>query len=147
MKELIRDTIPGHLLRLATGRKVLQYEEERDSSLWKRYIDKEKSGRLAHHGKEEEEEEEEEEKKQEANESGDGNSGAQQRDSVAEGNNTSNTRNSSNTRVGSGEAQRNEIYGVPIDPEKGRDVSLVTWFGDDDPEVHISQGSYVIDLC
>jgi MFS transporter, DHA1 family, multidrug resistance protein len=144
MKELIRDTIPGHLLRLATGRKVLQYEEERDPSLWKRYVDKEKSGRLAHHGNTEEEVEE---KKEEANESGDGNSGAHKRDSVAERNNTSNTRNSSDTRVGSGDAQRNEICGVPIDPEKGRDVSLVTWFGYDDPEVHISQGSYVIDLC
>jgi hypothetical protein len=31
---------------LVTKGKTLQYEEERDSSLWKRYVDKEKSGRM-----------------------------------------------------------------------------------------------------
>jgi len=67
MKDLIRDTIPSHLLRLATGGKVLQYEEERDPSLWKRYVDKENSGRLAHHGNTEEEG-----RKEKADDTGDG---------------------------------------------------------------------------
>jgi DHA1 family multidrug resistance protein-like MFS transporter len=133
MKELVRDTVVGHLLRLATRGKVLQYEEERDSSLWKRYVDKEKSGRMAHHGNIEEEEEEE------AADASDDNMQQQQRSDVAERNTTGDTRNSSDTRVGSGDAQRNEVSGVPVDPEKGRDVSIITWFGDNDPEVSPSQ--------
>jgi MFS transporter, DHA1 family, multidrug resistance protein len=50
MIELIRDTVFGHLLRPTSKGKVLPYEEDRDPSLWKRYIDTEKSGRMAHHG-------------------------------------------------------------------------------------------------
>lgn len=46
MKELIRDTVLGHFLRLITKGKVLPYAEDRDPSLWERYIDKEKSGRV-----------------------------------------------------------------------------------------------------
>ena len=61
MKELVRDTVFGHFLRLVTGGRVLPYEEDRDPSLWKRYIDVEKSGRMAHHGHTEDEEEDEEE--------------------------------------------------------------------------------------
>ncbi|KAH8783964.1 putative caffeine resistance protein 5 [Hyaloscypha finlandica] len=128
MKELVRDTIVGHLLRLATKRRVLQYEEERDQSLWKRYLDKETSGRMAHHGSPEEEE------KEETGDGSDNSTQEQQRAGVAEGSTTANTRNSEDTQVGSGDAQRNEVSGVQVDPEKGRDVSIVTWFGDDDPE-------------
>jgi len=66
---------------------------------------------------------------------------------VAEGNNISSTRNSPDTRVDTGEARRNEVSGVHIDPEKGRDVSLVTWFGDDNPETRLSQPCTMIVLC
>ncbi|KAF4637790.1 hypothetical protein G7Y89_g289 [Cudoniella acicularis] len=46
------------------------------------------------------------------------------------------SRNSSNsTRVGIQDQRRNEVSGLPVDPEKGRDVTIVTWYGDDDPEV------------
>ncbi|PMD48560.1 putative caffeine resistance protein 5 [Hyaloscypha variabilis F] len=130
MKELVRDTVVGHLLRSVTRGKVLRFEEERDPSLWKRYVDKEKSGRMAHHGDVEEEKKEE----QEGNDTSNENMHEQQRAGVAEGDTTANTRNSSDTRVGSGEARRNEVSGVPVDPEKGRDVSIVSWFGDNDPE-------------
>jgi DHA1 family multidrug resistance protein-like MFS transporter len=44
-------------------------------------------------------------------------------------------RSSSDTRVGSQERQTNDISGAQVDPEKGRDVSVVTWFGENDPEV------------
>jgi DHA1 family multidrug resistance protein-like MFS transporter len=87
---------------------------------------------MAHHGSPEEEE------KEETGDASDNSTQEQQRASVAEGNTTATTRNSSDTQVGSGDAQRNEVSGVPVDPEKGRDVSIVTWFGDDDPEVCIS---------
>jgi hypothetical protein len=136
MKELVRDTVVGHLLRLATGGRALKYEEERDKSLWKRYIDKEKSGRMAHHGTVEENQDEEHKEQDASDIDAQGQQGAR----VAERNTTTGARNSSDTRVGSGEAQRNEVSGVPVDPEKGRDVTIVTWFGDNDPEVSRSQG-------
>jgi hypothetical protein len=44
--ELFRDTVAGQLLRVVARGKVLQYEEDRDPSVWKRYVDKEKSGQV-----------------------------------------------------------------------------------------------------
>lgn len=121
MKELFRDTVAGHIFRLITRGKVLQYEEERDPSLWKRYVDKEKSGRMASHGHTGEPDEKDEEA---------GNTDGERQN----GNNAS--RESSDTQVGSPEnTRRNEASGVMVDPEKGRDATIVTWFGDDDPEV------------
>jgi DHA1 family multidrug resistance protein-like MFS transporter len=142
MKELVRDTVLGHFLRLVTGGKVLPYEEDRDPSLWKRYIDKEKSGRMAHHGHTEEEETNEEEA-----DASDDSTQQQQRAGAVEDNATANTRDSSDTEVGSANVQRNEVSGHPIDPEKGRDVSIVTWFGDDDPEVCSSSARSSCVVC
>ncbi|KUJ20399.1 putative caffeine resistance protein 5 [Mollisia scopiformis] len=124
MKELFRDTVTGHAIRILTKGRVLQYEEERDPSLWKRYVNKEKSGHMAHHGHTGEPDEKEEE-------SGDTDGQQQQH------NGDSTSRESSDTRVGHPEnthARRNEVSGVLVDPEKGRDVTIVTWFSDDDPE-------------
>lgn len=120
MKELFRDTVAGHVIRLVTKPKVLPYEEERDPSLWKRFVDKEKSGRMAHHGHTGKSDEKDEEA---------GNSDGEQQ-------NVNNAlRESSDTQVGSPEhTRRNEASGVMVDPEKGRDATIVTWFGDDDPE-------------
>lgn len=151
--ELVRDTAFGHALRLITGGKVMTFEEERDPSIWKRYIDKEKSGRMAHHGHIGEEEKETKEGddtestergtgEREVNDSnGNANStGRDQSTTQAGGVLSGDTRRSSETRTGSTDngQQRNEISGVPVDPEKGRDVSVVTWYGDDDPEVCLS---------
>jgi hypothetical protein len=126
MKELFRDTVTGHAIRLLTKGRVLQYEEERDSSLWRRYVDKEKSGRMAHHGHTGEAKEQDEEKQ-------DDKDGRQP-------NNGDNPRDSDDTRVDSPEnTRRNEVSGViVVDPEKGRDATIVTWFSDDDPEVDSS---------
>jgi DHA1 family multidrug resistance protein-like MFS transporter len=118
MTELIRDTAFGHFLRLLTKGKVLPYEENRDPLVWKRYVHKEKSGNVARHGHTGGEE---------TNGDLDDSSGLQDRDTSPA--------NSSNTRVGSGTHGHNEISGVRIDPEKGRDVNVVHWFGDEDPEV------------
>ena len=123
----------------------MTFEEERDPSLWKRYVDKEKSGRMAHHGHTGEEEERENKEGDDSEspdrgigekteENGDSNTGGQEQSGgVLSGN----VRNSSETRLGSADngQRRNEISGVPVDPEKGRDVSVVHWYGDNDPEV------------
>ncbi|CZR60891.1 related to FLR1-Putative H+ antiporter regulated by yAP-1 and involved in multidrug resistance [Phialocephala subalpina] len=120
MKELFRDTVTGHALRLLTNGKVLQFEEERDPSLWKRYVNKEKSGRMAHHGHTGEPEEKDEEA---------GNADGQQQNA------DSASRESSDTQVCSPEnTRRNEASGVMVDPEEGRDATIVTWFSEDDPE-------------
>jgi DHA1 family multidrug resistance protein-like MFS transporter len=144
MKELFRDTTTGHVLRLITKGRILQYEEDRDPSLWQRYIDKEKSGRMAHHGHTGEEEKEE--KDDEKNDSGEDESGpgkdesfendsSTQRPAGEERNQENARRSSSDTRVGADGTHRNEVSGVAVDPEKGRDVSIVTWYGENDPEV------------
>lgn len=45
---------------------------------------------------------------------------------------------SSQTRAGDVQYQLSStITGQKIDPEQGRDVTVVTWFGDNDPEVRI----------
>ncbi len=54
---------------------------------------------------------------------------------MAEGSITNDFGNSSDTQVGSGEAPRNKVSEVLADPEKGRDVSVVTWLSDNDPKV------------
>ncbi|KAL8744451.1 MAG: hypothetical protein Q9190_003302 [Brigantiaea leucoxantha] len=104
MAEFIRDTIVGHLLRLATRGKVLQYAEQKDSSLWKAYLSLEKTKRMADHGNPEQPSSE----KMSSEES-------------------SRTRTADNQPV-------NQITGQPIDPEKGRDTNVVEWFDENDPE-------------
>ncbi|KAM3071372.1 GTPase-activating protein [Clarireedia jacksonii] len=117
MKHLFRDTTLGHVLRLATGGRVLRYEEEVDPSIWQRYVDKEASGRMAHHGTTEPADEK-----------------YDKEDNISPPHSLSPPRRSSDTRVASQDVHRNEVSGVPVDVEKGRDVTMVTWYGDDDPE-------------
>ena len=50
MNDLFRDTVAGHLLRLITRNKILQYPEERDPSIWERYLNKDKSANMALYG-------------------------------------------------------------------------------------------------
>ena len=50
MSDLIRDSVFGQLVRLATGGKVFQYPDETDPSIRERYINKEKSANLARYG-------------------------------------------------------------------------------------------------
>ncbi len=124
MAELIRDTAFGHLVRFVSRGKVLQFAEERDPSTWTRYIDEKKSGYMAHHGDAEPPK---------------GEDGASE-DVDMEGIGGVRTREartpsdqSSRTRVGEGEGDVNLASGVRVDPEKGRDVHIVSWYGDDDP--------------
>ncbi|RDW89018.1 hypothetical protein BP6252_01050 [Coleophoma cylindrospora] len=115
MKELIRDTVLGHFLRMVTKGKVLPYEEDRDPALWKRYVDKEASGRMAHHG----------------------HLGEEEKDAIHDTGDSSPTavRRSSETRVEHPDFTRiNTASGMRVDPEKGKDVTMVSWFSDDDPE-------------
>lgn len=116
MSELIRDTVFGHFLRYISKGKLLTREEDRNPSVWQKFIDKEKSGRMAHHGHTGEEEEEKEEE-------------------ASGGAPSSATPNSSDTGIdGRQNGTRNEVSGVKVDPEKGKDVHIVDWYGPDDAE-------------
>ena len=117
MSELIRDTVFGHCVRLVTRAKVLQYAEEKDPSLWKRYLHEEKTAQMAHHGQLGDENI----KSEDPNESH-GNLADTQPSSEE----------SSNTQVE--KMRTTNTIGQKIDQEKGRDVNIVGWFGDDDPE-------------
>lgn len=126
MAELIRDTVFGHFIRLVSGKRYLPYGEDRDSSLWKRYVDAEKSGRMAHRGHTGEEE-------------SNGENAGRGRNSGGENPSRLGSHASSDTRVASPVDPRdmNEPSGVKVDPEKGKDVHVVSWFSKDDPEVGI----------
>lgn len=122
MTELIRDTAFGHIVRFVSRGKFLQYQEEKDPSIWTKFIDEKQSGYLAHHGTTEPpedgkeletiggvrtREDDEKEKRSESN-------------------------GSSQTRVGEGNINR--ASGVKVDAEKGKDLDVVTWYNENDPE-------------
>lgn len=117
MSELIRDTVFGHSVRFITRANVLQYAEEKDPSLWKRYLHEEKTNHMAHHGHLGEE-------TIKSDESDEGNGGLV--DTEPPFNDSSSTQ-FERTRT-------TNTIGQKIDQEKGRDVNIVEWFGDDDPE-------------
>lgn len=113
MKELIRDTIFSHTLRLMTGGKVFKYPEEEDSSLWKKYVHTEKSANMAKYGQVQPPEDSEQQARE------------------------SQTRSSSSSTVVPSRRSEgvNGASGQTIDKEKGKDVYVVDWYGPDDPEV------------
>lgn len=117
MTELLRDTAFGHLLRFVTKGRVLKHLEDTDPSIVKKYVHKEKSGRMAHHGHTGEYDEDKERQDNE--------------ESPTESPNTSDTRIASSQHS---TAVHNNASGVKVDPEKGRNVDIVDWAGPDDPE-------------
>ena len=133
MTELIRDTPFGHLVRFVTRNKYLQFAEEKDPSVWTRYIDEKKSGHLAHHGD------------TSAPEDGtdmSGLGGVRTREDQFALEPPANhhafrtsSSSSSRTRVGDESGDVNHASGIRVDPEKGKDIHLVSWYGPDDPEV------------
>jgi DHA1 family multidrug resistance protein-like MFS transporter len=138
MTELIRDTAAGHFLRAISGQKVFPYPEDKDPSIWQKFVDKEKSGNLAHHGHTGPAEEDDE--KEKTNESGDseGLQPGREYNGVLRS-----SRNSSDTRVASTDRQLNEVSGVPVDPEKGRDATIVTWYSDTDSDVSSIESKHI----
>ena len=125
MTSLMHDTAFGHLCRLVTGNKVFKYAEEKDPEIWKRYINHEKSGYMAQHGTFSAEEETEIE--QNANE--------RKEEDVEQ---DPDSRQSSDTQVGETDNDRPQRFqaltGRPLDPEKGRDLYIVDWYGPEDKE-------------
>ncbi|KAF2173280.1 hypothetical protein M409DRAFT_49746 [Zasmidium cellare ATCC 36951] len=130
MSELFRDTAFGHLVRFVSRGKFFKYQEEIDPSLYTRFIDEKKSGYMAHHG--------------DTNPPADGTEpqtlgGVRTREerytTESPPRLSTNRRSSSEqTRVGQENANVNYVSGVQIDQEKGKDVHIVSWWGDNDAE-------------
>ncbi|OAP64980.1 hypothetical protein AYL99_00952 [Fonsecaea erecta] len=162
MEDLFRDTVVGQILRLVTGRRILQYPEERDPSIWQRYLNVEKSANMAIHGSTatpqlekdlgsasssgpptpESEEEQQRETPSvdgqaaippEAKEQLNLPSTPQHPDSNLQGP----SRRSSHSASTANEPDNvlvNTLSGTRVDPERGRDTDIVDWYGPDDPE-------------
>ncbi|PVI02030.1 MFS general substrate transporter [Periconia macrospinosa] len=118
--DLFRDSTFGQVVRLASGGRVFPYPEERDPSLWEKYINEEKSGYLAHHGN-----------TQPPEEGQDLNTARGIR--TGEANNTTSSFSSSGTHLPEKD-NPNGTNGVGLDPEKGVDRAVIDWYGPDDPE-------------
>jgi len=117
MSELFRDTLFGHVLRYLSHQRLFPHEEDKDPSVWQKYVHQEKTARMATHGHTGEVDEE---KETESNgEAGDANTASSE----------------SADTGGSQSGTQNEVTGVRVDPEKGKDVNIVDWFGPEDPEV------------
>jgi DHA1 family multidrug resistance protein-like MFS transporter len=133
MTELIRDTAFGHIVRFVSRGKFLQYAEERDPSIYTRYLDEKKSGYLAHHG--------DTNPPEDGDESGlSALGGARTREERRQSRRASSA--SSQTQVGD---DVNHASGVKVDQEKGKDMDVVSWYGDNDPEVSLQR--LVAALC
>lgn len=124
MTELIRDTAFGHVVRFVSRGKFLQYQEEADPSIWTKFIDEKQSGYLAHHGTTEPPEDGEEPETL---------GGVRTREARGEEEKERSDSNSSSQTRGS-EGHVNRASGVKVDPEKGQDKAVVSWYGDNDPE-------------
>lgn len=156
MKELIRDTCFGQIVRLVSGNRLLRYPEEDDPDWWKKYVHEEKSGWAAHHGIQNGAVQPHGEESDEEEYQGIGgirtreNGQTEPIEPGAVGNGNALSSSSSMTRVGNtgsngqGEKEEenndtryNNASGVKVDPEKGRDIHLIT-FLPDDPEVSLT---------
>ena len=132
MSDLFRDTVFGHAVRVITQGRYLQFIEEKDPSIWKQYIDRNQTKNMALYGRPDDDASEEKPERESAPVS----QTPSQENGNANGADLS--EKSSQTRTGDGEHQLSStMTGQRIDPEKGRDVTMVTWFGKDDPEVRV----------
>ena len=120
MTDLVRDTLFGHFLRFVSGGRLLSYAEERDPSIYQKYINADKSGNLAATGT----------TQPQSREPQDG-STKETAESPARPDISS--QRSESTKADSSPVI-NGPSGKRVDPEKGRDIELVDWYGPDDPE-------------
>ena len=126
MTELIRDTVFGHLLRLLSGSKVLPFLEEKDPEYWKQYVHRGKTANVARHGHTEDDSD------SEAHPAA-GLTDKEAREKRGNSNESSPARVSNSDTLAEHSRLATNAVGMKVDPEKGKDVNVVT-FVDDDPE-------------
>lgn len=121
--DLIRDTAFGQIVRVITRRKFLQYPEEKDPELWKKWVSEEKSGNAARYGAVEPPAEEEDDEKSEYEK-------RKPEDRRDREQSTADSAATSQTRIPE-DATVNETSGVRVDPEKGMDKTVIHFLPDD----------------
>ncbi|KAF2255830.1 multidrug resistance protein-like protein [Trematosphaeria pertusa] len=113
--DLIRDSTFGHLVRLASKGRIFSYAEERDTSLWKKFVNEEKSGYIAHHG----------------DTSPPSDYSKEELRGVRTGDDDYAY---PSAHADLPEERYNEASDVRIDSEKGKDLHVIDWYGPDDPD-------------
>ncbi|KAF2495965.1 benomyl/methotrexate resistance protein [Lophium mytilinum] len=127
VSDLIRDSAFGHLVRLSTGNKYFTYAEERDPNLWKKYVNEVKSGNFAHHGHAGDVSDDEDRPSRHLG-------GVRTREARHSSEDSAKSLSDSEKSEEPNEGTHNIASGVRLDPEKGRDIHLIDWYGPDDPE-------------
>lgn len=122
----MRDTAFGEVVRLITRNRVFKYPEEEDPEHWKNYLNEEKSGWLAYHGQTQPPENASEETLQHAQ---------RMRTGSGQANNGGLPRDSTQTDATYIDGTYNEVSGMKVDPEKGKDKHLIDWYDENDREV------------
>jgi len=133
--DLFRETACGQLIRLVTRNRYLQYPEEKNPELWKKYVNKDKSANMAKYGQPDEPQPENEDDEKKVGEEDD--------DSSEKGDDSADSIPPQGHRgVERQESRYNDASGIKVDPEKGKDVTMINWDGDDDPDnpLNWSQG-------
>ncbi|KAI9685985.1 MAG: hypothetical protein M1822_003968 [Bathelium mastoideum] len=128
MIDLLRESAFGQSVRFLSRNRLFQYPEEKNPELWKQYIDEELSGYLAHHGHTGPHGDDSDTEERPVQ----GLGGVRTRDEKGDGEKSDpSLGDSSRTKVA--DEGYNQASGVKVDPEKGKDVHLVTW-RPNDPE-------------
>lgn len=121
MTTYLRDSAYGQLVRLILGTRYFQYPEEKDPSIWKEFVDKEKSANIARFGNLTGPPVES------THTLGSFRTASEEKDKETDG--------ASLRSAWSNHAEGvNAASGAPVDPERGQDLHIVGWWGPDDPE-------------
>lgn len=108
---------------------MFKYPEEEDSTIWKRYIHEEKSSHMAAHGQPH---------------PIDGPQQPNVESLSASSSDSQRPASTNRTLDHHTNAALNGGRGRRIDPEKGRDLYIVDWYGPDDPEASCTSGPRMI---
>ncbi|KAF2002849.1 benomyl/methotrexate resistance protein [Amniculicola lignicola CBS 123094] len=127
--DIIRDSAFGHCVRLASKNRLFLYPEERDTGLWRKYVNEAKTAHMADHGDPDPPTQSE----------GDTSSEKEQEAGAREGSGRENTSTATprDWRL-SDRVMLNENVPVdvekPSDPDRGKDKLIIDWSGPDDAD-------------
>lgn len=111
MSDLFRDAPVGQMIRWVTKNRVLQYPEEKDPSIWEQYVNVDMSANMARHGQP-----------------------TPPEDEVDDQSHPRHSSESSGRTLQGEDVTINQASGKPVDPEKGKDITMIDWWGPTDPE-------------
>lgn len=138
---IFRDTAFGHLLRLATGNRVLRYPEEIDPAECEKYYNYDKTKNMARFGSTQEPAPEKENDEAPTTPDNASTTSNKEKEEVEpRRSNSSSRRHTSDPNLSNAETeapmerQVTNVTGTPVDPEKGRDLTVIDWSGPNDPE-------------